>query len=97
MSKRQTDRERLLHKLQQMTDSEVEDLLDYVSLMEKKGQRLNHRDSSKDQKVTHLQLSSDDELLALLSSSYETRRARQVYEWEVVRRKAELRAGNYVR
>ena len=97
MSKRQTDRERLLHKLQQMTDSEVEDLLDYVTLMERTKQRLSHRDNSKDQKTAHSQTNPDDELLVLLSASYETRRACQVFEWEAARRKAELRAGSFAR
>ncbi len=97
MSKRQTDRERLLHKLQQMTDSEVEDLLDYVSLMERTKQRLSHRDNPKDQKATNSQMNPDDELLVLLSAAYETRRACQVFEWEATRRKAELRAGSSTR
>jgi len=90
MSKRLTDRERLLHKLQQMTDREVKDLLDYISLTESSRQATTTRENSKDQKN---QLIYEDELLALLSKGYETRRACQVYEWELARRKAEARAG----
>jgi len=41
-----------------------------------------------------------DELLTSLADAQENRRARQAYEWEVVRRKAERRAaarvGTYV-
>src|SRR4030095_290700 len=43
---------------------------------------------------------SEDELLASLADAQENRRARQAYEWEAVRRKAERRAaarvGTYV-
>lgn len=85
MSKRLTDRERLFHKLQQMTDIEVEDVLDYVSLLES-GKRKSQNSPA-----------SDDELLALLSSAYENRRACQVFEWEAARRKSEVRAGSYAR
>jgi hypothetical protein len=34
----------------------------------------------------------EDELLATLVDARENRRARQAYEWEIVRRKAERRA-----
>ena len=88
MSKRPTNREKLLLKFQQMTDSEIEDLLAYVSLKE----RTNYRDQS----VQANQLNSlmnDDELLTTLSGAYENRRALQVFEWETARRKAEVRAG----
>jgi hypothetical protein len=96
MSKRLTDRERLLRKFQQMSDSEVEDVLDYVSLMERTNQRHSHRDTHRDQKARPNQLNSsmDDELLASLSGAYENRRALQVFEWEAARRKAEVRVGS---
>ena len=97
MSKRLTDRERLLHKLQQMTDNEVEDVLDYVSLMERTSQRHAKRDASRDQKSTANPAHSEDELLAMLSSAYENRRALQVFEWEAARRRAEMKVGSFVR
>ena len=86
MSKRPTNREKLLLKFQQMTDSEIEDLLAYVSLKE--------RTSYRDQSVQANQLNSlmnEDELLVTLSGAYENRRALQVFEWETARRKAEVR------
>jgi len=100
MSKRLTDRERLLHKLQQMTDSEVEDILDYVSLMERTTQRHTRRETFKDYRNSPGSISSpapDDELLALLSAAYENRRALQVFEWEAARRRAEMRVGSAAR
>lgn len=96
MSKRLTDRERLLRKFQQMTDNEVEDVLDYVSLME----RTNQHAPPRDQKAHPNPVNSpqnDDELLASLSGAYENRRALQVFEWEAARRRAEVRAGSSAR
>lgn len=100
MSKRPTDREKLLRKFQQMTDSEVEDVLDYVSLMERTSQRHTPRDTSKEQKTYSNQSTSpanDDELLVSLSGAYENRRALQVFEWESARRRAEVRTGGLAR
>lgn len=97
MSKRLTDREKLFHKLQQMTDIEVEDVLDYVSLLEKDKFKQAERGATKDKRASQNNPASDDELLALLSSAYENRRACQVFEWEAARRKSEVRAGSYVR
>ena len=34
-------------------------------------------------------LSGEDDLLTSLSNAYENRRARQVFEWEAIRRRAE--------
>lgn len=92
MSKRPTDRERLLRKFQQMTDSEVEDLLAYVSLMERANQRTTFRDQNAQSNQLN-SLMNDDELLATLSGAYENRRALQVFEWETARRRAEVRPG----
>ncbi|MDX2030947.1 MAG: hypothetical protein SF339_09780 [Blastocatellia bacterium] len=80
MSKRMTDREKLLFKLNRLNDNEIADLLTYLSGMER-----GKRERGKGDPV-------EDELLALLSSSYESRRARQVFEWESVRRKADIAA-----
>jgi len=97
MSKRLTDRERLLHKLQQMTDNEVEDILDYVSLMERTTQRHSKRDAYRDPKTGPGSSHSEDELLAMLSAAYENRRALQVFEWEAARRRAEMKVGSAAR
>jgi len=95
MSKRLTDRENLLHKLQQMTDTEVEDVLDYVSQLERAKQRQGERGVFRDHKTSPHNLASDDELLMMLSTAYENRRACQVFEWEAIRRKSEIKTGNY--
>ena len=42
-----------------------------------------------------LSFSGDDELLSSLSNAYENRRARQVFEWETIRRRAESNAPSY--
>jgi len=78
--KRLTDREKLLFKLDHLSDSEVQEVLDYVSIME----------SMKRERAQPEIL--EDELLTLLSAARENRRARQVFEWESVRRRAEARA-----
>ncbi|MFN0107987.1 MAG: hypothetical protein ACKVZH_03965 [Blastocatellia bacterium] len=105
MSKRLTDRETLFHKLQQMTDLELEDVLNYVSLLERSKHRNTGRGVTgmKDSNIfqhtsaTSNSPNSEDELLALLSSAYENRRACQVFEWEAARRKSEIKVRSYVR
>jgi hypothetical protein len=82
MSKRLTDRERLLSKLDYLTDIEVEEVLDFVSRMESK---------SRDRGLREI---PDDELFTTLISAQENRRARQVFEWESARRRAEARTGS---
>ncbi len=97
MSKRLTDRERLLHKLQQMTDSEVEDMLNYVSMEDRGTPGHSKRDGSKDVKNVFGSANTEDELLMLLSTAYENRRALQVFEWEAARRRAEMKVGSAAR
>lgn len=97
MSKRLNDREKLQSKFQQMTDREVEDVLDYVLMMERTDHPPTSRDSFKDQKANQNSTNPDDELLVSLSSAYENRRALQVFEWESVRRRAEVKAGSFTR
>jgi hypothetical protein len=79
MSKRLSNRDKLLSKLNQLSDKEIGDLLNYITTMEKGG-----NDSGSE--------IPDDELLAALSSARENRRARQVFEWEAARRRAEAGA-----
>ena len=76
-------RQFLALKLEGLTESEVGEVLDYVSLIE----------SARRSKTTPLVL--DDEVLADLADARENRRARQAFEWEAVRRKAERRAAAY--
>jgi hypothetical protein len=81
-------RQFLALKLEAMSEAEVGEVLDYISVME----------SKKRSRTSPLVL--EDELLASLADAQENRRARQAYEWEAVRRKAERRAaarvGTYV-
>lgn len=73
----------LASKLEGLTESEVGEVLDYVSLIE----------STRRSKTTPLVL--DDDVVAALADAHENRRARQAFEWEAVRRKAERRAAAY--
>ena len=81
-------RQFLASKLEALSESEVGEVLDYISSME----------STKRARTAPLVL--DDELLTTLADAQENRRARQAFEWEAVRRKAEkraaARAGTYV-
>jgi hypothetical protein len=73
-------RQFLALKLEALSESEVGEVLDYVSLIE----------STRRSKTSPLVL--DDEVVAALADAHENRRARQAFEWEAVRRKAERRA-----
>lgn len=77
MGKRLTDRERLLFKLNRLTETEVRELLDYVSIMEMMKQQ------ERDPELF------EDELLTLLAAAHENRRARTVFEWEGIRRQSD--------
>ena len=81
MAKRITERQRLAFKLESLTDSEVKEVIDYISIMESM-RRANVGGA----------IAWDDELVALLSDAQENQRARQAFEWEAVRRRAERRA-----
>ena len=75
-----SQRQFLALKLDALSETEVGEVLDYISVLE----------SSRRPKGTPTVL--DDELLAALADARENRRARQAFEWEAVRRKAERRA-----
>ena len=81
-------RQFLALKLEALSESEVGEVLDYISTMESK------------KPVRTAPSVSEDELLTSLADAQENRRARQAHEWEAVRRKAERRAaarvGTYV-
>lgn len=80
MAKRITERQRLALKLDTLNDSEVVEVLDYISIMESM------------RRATHPSGVWDDELVTLLADARENRRAQQAFEWEAVRRRAERRA-----
>jgi hypothetical protein len=73
-------RQFLALKLEALSESEVGEVLDYISVIE----------SVRRSKTTPFAF--DDEVLTDLADARENRRARQAFEWEVVRRKAEKRA-----
>ena len=80
MATQLTNREKLAFKLDHLSDSEIEEITEYVSIMEAM-RRAGHQPDA-----------FDDELVAALSSAYENRRAQQVYEWEAIRQRSDLTA-----
>ena len=80
MANNVNQRQFLAVKLEALSESEVGEVLDYISTME----------STKRTKTTSAGL--DDEVVMALADAQENRRARQAFEWEAVRRKAEKRA-----
>ena len=83
MANNVNQRQFLASKLEALSDSEVGDVLDYVSTIEA-------------QRRTKTATVWDDEVLTALVDAQENRRARQAFEWEAVRRKAEKRAASRV-
>ena len=79
MGKPVSQRQLLATKLEALNESEVGEVLDYISTMESRPART-------------VAPAGDDEVLTALADARENRRARQAFEWEVVRRKAEKRA-----
>ena len=80
MANNTNPRQFLASKLEALSETEVGEVLDYISTME----------SSRRVKTTSA--SVDDEFVMDLADARENRRARQAFEWEAVRRKAEKRA-----
>ncbi len=81
MAKRITERQRLAFKLESLNDTEVKEVLDYISIME-----------SMRRASSPMGLRGDDDLVTLLADAHENLRARQAFEWESVRRRADRRA-----
>ena len=84
MGRTVSQRQFLAQKLETLNDAEVCEVLDYISAME----------SKQESKGRSRTVSSvwEDEVLSVLAEARENRRARQAFEWEAVRRKAEKRA-----
>lgn len=80
MAKRINERQRLALKLDDLNDSEVREVLEYISIMESM------------RRARSLPGVWEDELVAVLADAQENQRARQAFEWEAVRRRAERRA-----
>ena len=80
MGRTVNQRQSLAQKLETLNDTEVREVLDYISTME----------SMRRTKI--VSSTWEDEVLSVLAEARENRRARQAFEWEAVRRKAEKRA-----
>ena len=80
MARRITERQRLALKLEHLSDTEVHEVLDYISIMESM------------RRAASLPATWEDELVSLLAESRENARAQQAFEWESVRRRAERKA-----
>jgi hypothetical protein len=80
MANTTNQRQFLASKVEALTETEVGEVLDYISTME----------SDRKAKITSGTL--EDEVVMALAEAQENRRARQAFEWEAVRRKAEKRA-----
>lgn len=77
MAKRITEHQRLAFKLESLTDTEVKEVLDYISIMESM------------RRVSSPSGMWNDEVVTLLANARENLRARQAFEWETVRRRAD--------
>ncbi|HEY8412130.1 MAG TPA: hypothetical protein VIK76_12030 [Pyrinomonadaceae bacterium] len=80
MGRTVNQRQSLAQKLETLNDTEVREVLDYISTME----------SMRRTKI--VSSTWEDEVLSVLADARENQRARQAFEWEAVRRKAEKRA-----
>jgi hypothetical protein len=80
MLKPLTERQLLALRLDSLSDSEVREVLDFIAVME----------SVRKSRPTFAV--REDELVAMLADARENKRARQTFEWEAVRRRAERRS-----
>jgi hypothetical protein len=89
MSKRLTNREKLLSKLNSLSENEIGEILKYAMALERPAERAIERVGYGDGVTEAIPQTTEDELLIMLSAARENRRARQVFEWESVRRRVE--------
>lgn len=80
MGRTVNQRQFLAQKLETLNDAEVGEVLDYISAMEST------------RRPRTVSSTWEDEVLSVLAEARENQRARQAFEWEAVRRKAEKRA-----
>ena len=78
MGKRLTNRQRLAFKIETLTETEVTEVLEYISIMETMRRQQTAPDVF------------EDDLINFLAEATENRRARQVLEWDRVRRRADV-------
>ena len=81
MAQRLNDRDRLSFKVSAMSDSQVSEVLEYISIMENMNTQQRMPDSF------------EDDVIALLADATENRRAQIVHEWDRIRRRADLKSG----
>jgi hypothetical protein len=84
MGDRIASRQLLKLKADTLTESQVSEVLDYISIMESLSEESKRSDLF------------DDELVNVLADALENRRARVVTEWERTRRKADNRAAAFL-
>lgn len=84
MAKTESPRQFLALKLDALNETEVQEVLDYIAKMETM------------RRSRTVPSPWEDEVLSVLADARENRRARQAYEWEAVRRRAERRAAGKV-
>ncbi|HET6862203.1 MAG TPA: hypothetical protein VFH91_04125 [Pyrinomonadaceae bacterium] len=80
MGNTMSQRQSLASKLDALSETELQEVLDYVSMIESMRRSMGATTGN------------EEELLTTLADAHENRRARQAFEWESVRRKAERRA-----
>ena len=80
MGRTVNQRQFLAQKLESLNDAEVCEVLDYISAMEST------------RRSRAVPSAWEEEVLSVLADARENQRARQAFEWEAVRRKAEKRA-----
>ena len=79
MAKRITKRQLLGSKLASLDDAEVQEVLDYLAVIETL------------RRPRIAPSVGEDDIVELLAEAQENKRARQAFEWEVARRRAERR------
>jgi hypothetical protein len=80
MANTTNQRQFLASKVEALSETEVGEVLDYITTMESSRRAKTAADTF------------DDEVVMALADAQENRRARQAFEWEAARRKAEKRA-----
>jgi hypothetical protein len=75
-----TDKQILQNKAENLTETEIAEVLSYINTLENRRQQASKTDLF------------DDEIVGTLSEATENRRARIVAEWEKTRRRADSRA-----
>lgn len=79
MAKRLTNQQQLSHKVETLSDTEAAQVLEYIDNIESKRK--------------HLTPNTGDDLVDYLANVPENLCARQVIEWEKVRRRSDMQAG----